>query len=143
MPTTRLIAMPMVPARRRHSEALEQERAQMRNLLQQARKTAKVLELTLSPEERAETIKMHCRTVARQAGWTVQFQTGRLRPYRNRKGREDYEAEVLLVFVTPRNRRRLLGNHADGARQPTHETTMPARRPPVGARGRLVMTWGR
>ena len=93
--------MPAARARRR-SDALEQERAQIRDLLQQARESGKVIELALSTEERDETVKMHYRAIAKETGDAIRFQTARSRSYRNSRGRDEYEAEVMLVFVKPK-----------------------------------------
>jgi len=92
----------MAPVRtRRRSDALEDERAQIRALLQQAGATGMVIELALNPDERDETVKMHYRAVAKETGATIRFQTARHRPYLNRASREEHEAAVLHVFVTP------------------------------------------
>jgi len=103
MPTARLVATPVPTARaRRRSDILEQERVQIRDLLQQARESGKVIELALAAEERDETVKMHYRAVAKETGDTIRFQTAQSRPYRNGRGRDEYEAEVMHVFVKPK-----------------------------------------
>ena len=116
MPTARLVETPQptARARRRRSETLELERAQIRDLLQQARETGKVIELALGAEERDETVKMHYRAAAKESGDTIRFQTARPRAYRNSRGREEYEAEVMLVFVK--------------AKEPDARTRQPRRR---------------
>jgi hypothetical protein len=101
MPSARLIDIP-AHRRRRGSEALERERTQIRELLQQANATGRVIELALADEERAETVKIHYRGVARDVGYAIRFQTGRQRTYRNRRGKEKQEAAVVFVFVVGR-----------------------------------------
>ena len=58
MPTARRVETPQRTVRaRRRSDTLELERAQVRDLLQQARETGKAIELALGAEERDETVK--------------------------------------------------------------------------------------
>jgi hypothetical protein len=101
MPSARLID---IPARRRRkgSEALERERTQIRDVLQHAEAAGRVIELTLADEERAETVKLHYREVARDLGYAIRFQTGRQRTYRTRRGKEKQEGAVVFVFVVGR-----------------------------------------
>jgi hypothetical protein len=75
--------------------------AQAKDLLYQAVKAGQVIELTLDPDERPETIKVRYRSVANAFGYTVRFHTRRYRPYRDELGMEREEAAALLVFVTP------------------------------------------
>ncbi len=101
MPTARLIEKSEVrrAARRRAGEHVRREREEARNLLRQARTSSKVIELTLGQDERDETVKSRYRIVAREEGVKVRFQTAAQRTYRNRKGREEYEASVMIVQV--------------------------------------------
>ena len=101
MPTARLIERSEVrrATRRRAGEHVRREREEARTLLRQARTSSKVIELTLGEDERDETIKSRYRIVAREEGVKVRFQTGAQRTYRNRKGREEYEASVMIVQV--------------------------------------------
>ena len=102
MPTNRLVEIPSIPPRTRgRSDAREQERAQIRDLLRRAGEGGKVIELALDPDERDETVKMQYRAVAREIGARLRFQTARHRPYLNRAGREGHEAALMHVFVTP------------------------------------------
>lgn len=102
MPTARLVDPPVARRRTdRRAAALAEERWQIRELLTQAGASEQAIELTLAPDERDETVKLRYRGVARDMGYGIQFQTGRQRSYLNRKGKEEREAEVLLVHVTP------------------------------------------
>ena len=102
MPVARLVEKPAAPIRtRRRSDALEDERARIRDLLRQAGAPGRVIELALDPDERDETVKMRYRAVAKETGATTRFQTARHRPYINRAAQEGQEAAVLHVFVTP------------------------------------------
>ena len=73
--------------------------SQARAWLQQAREHDKAIELRLGPDERDETVKLRYRLVAKHEQVRVSFRTISQRPYRNRKGREEYEAAVLAVLV--------------------------------------------
>jgi hypothetical protein len=103
MPVARLVERPAVtPRRRGRSAALEHELAEIRRLLQQAAESGRVIELTLAADERDETVKLRYRGVARDLDYAIRFQTGHQRTYRNRRGNEQYEADLLHVFVTSR-----------------------------------------
>ncbi|HWE62103.1 MAG TPA: hypothetical protein VHB98_10355, partial [Chloroflexota bacterium] len=62
--------------------------------------SGQAIELTLGPSERDETIKARYRAVARDEQVKIRFQTASQRTYRNRKGKEEYEAEVMIVMVS-------------------------------------------
>jgi hypothetical protein len=102
MPNARLIERSEVQrvTRRRSGEHAQKEREDARAWLRQARETGKAIELTLGPNERDETIKARFRTVAKEEQLKIRFQTSSQRTYRNRKGKDEYEAEVMIVTVS-------------------------------------------
>src|SRR5579875_2739943 len=102
MPKVRMVEMSEVRQRPRgrNNEQAQKDREEARQLLIQARKSGKVIELTLGPEERDETIKGRFRAAAKIEQLKLRFQTAKQRTYRNRRGMEETEAEVLLVLVS-------------------------------------------
>lgn len=102
MPNARLIERSEVQrvTRRRAGEHVQREKEDARTWLRQARETGRAIELTLAPDERDETIKARFRTVAKEEQCKIRFQTSSQRTYRNRKGKEEYEAEVMIVMVS-------------------------------------------
>jgi len=104
MPTVRLIEKSDIPRSRRHRDGrnhLDWEEA--RAILHAARDADQAVELTLEPSERAETIKLHYRAVAKEEGLRLRFRTAASRERRTRRGRETTEAAVLLVRVARRS----------------------------------------
>lgn len=101
MPNARLVDKHEVQrtTRRRAGEHVQKEREEARRLLRAAREQDKAIMLTLPPQERDETIKARYRVVAKQEGVKIRFQTLSQRTYRNRKGKDEYEAEVMAVWV--------------------------------------------
>jgi hypothetical protein len=101
MPNARLVDKHEVQrtTRRRAGEHVQKEREEARRLLRQARELDKAIMLTLPPQERDETIKARYRIVAKQEGLKIRFQTIAQRTYRNRKGKDEYEAEVMAVWI--------------------------------------------
>lgn len=101
MPNARLIEKTEIQraTRRRTGDHLQKEREDARRWLQEARETGRAIELTLGPLERDETIKARYRIIARDEQCKVRFQTAKTRTYRNRKGDEEREAEVMIVTV--------------------------------------------
>jgi hypothetical protein len=102
MPNVRLIEWSEVQrvTRRRSGEHAQKEREDARTWLRQAQESGKPIELTLAPNERDETIKARFRTVAKEEHLKIRFQTSSQRTYRNRKGKEEYEAAVMIVTVS-------------------------------------------
>jgi len=101
MPKGRLIEKHEVKraTRRRAGEHVQKEREEARAWLRKAKAGDKALELTLSPEERDETVKNRYRIIAKDEGLKVRFHTGSERQYTNRKGVIQAEADVLIVVV--------------------------------------------
>ena len=101
MPEVRLIEKTEIQraSRRRAGENIQREREDARNYLRQAKETGRAIELTLGSEERDETIKARYRSVAREEQLKIRFQTSSQRLYQNRKGRQEHEAEVMIVMV--------------------------------------------
>jgi len=101
MPNARLIEKHEIQraTRRRAGEHVLKEREDARQLLRQARDTARAIELTLGLTERDETIKARYRIVAKEEDLKIRFQTATQRTYTNRKGKEEREAEVMIVSV--------------------------------------------
>lgn len=101
MPNARLVDKHEVQrtTRRRAGEHVQKEREEARRLLRQARDLDKAIMLTLPQQERDETIKARYRIVAKQEGLKIRFQTISQRTYRNRKGKDEYEAEVMAVWI--------------------------------------------
>lgn len=102
MPNARLIEKSEVQraARRRTGEHVAKEKEDARQWLRQAKESGRAIELVLGPSERDETIKARYRAVAREEQLKIRFQTAAQRTYRNRKGKEEYEAEVMIVMVS-------------------------------------------
>jgi hypothetical protein len=102
MPNARLIEKSEVQraSRRRAGEHVAKEREEARQWLRQAKETGRAIELVLGTNERDETIKARYRAVAREEQVKIRFQTASQRTYRNRKGKEEYEAEVMIVMVS-------------------------------------------
>ena len=101
MPKARLIEKHEVrrATRRRAGEQVQKQREEARNWLKQAKDGGKALELTLSPQERDETVKNRYRLVAKDEGWKVRFYTASQRQHTNRKGIAQSEADILIVVV--------------------------------------------
>jgi hypothetical protein len=101
MPNARLVDKHEIQrtTRRRTGEHVQREREEARRLLRQARDQDKAIVLTLPPQERDETIKARYRVVAKQEGIKIRFQTLAQRTYRNRKGKDEYEAEQMAVWI--------------------------------------------
>lgn len=101
MPNARLIEKHEVQraTRRRAGEHVQKEREEARQWLRQARDLGRAVELTLGPKERDETIKARYRGVAKEEDLKIRFQTAAHRSYKNRKGREEREAQVMIVMV--------------------------------------------
>ena len=101
MPNARLIEKSEVQrtSRRRAGEHVAKEREDARQWLRQARESGRAIELTLAPSERDETIKARYRSVAKEDNLKIRFQTATQRTYKNRKGKEEREAEVMIVMV--------------------------------------------
>ena len=102
MPEVRLIEKSDVQrtARRRAGEHIQKERETARTYLRQAKESGKAIELSLDAGERDETIKARYRSVAREEQLRIRFQTAAQRTYQNRKGRQEREAEVMIVMVS-------------------------------------------
>lgn len=101
MPKARLIEKHEVKraTRRRAGEHVQKQREEARSWLRQAREGGKALELTLSLQERDETVKNRYRLVAKDEGVKVRFHTASQRQHTNRKGISQQEADVLIVVV--------------------------------------------
>ena len=101
MPTARLVPKSEVQrtTRRRAGEHVQKEREDARRLLRQARSQDKAIVLSLPATERDETIKARYRVVAKEEGLKIRFQTIAQRTYRNRKGRDEHEAEEMAVWI--------------------------------------------
>ncbi len=101
MPKVRLIERHEVQraTRRRAGEHAQKEREDARQWLHQAKDEGRALELTLGPDERDETIKARYRTIAKEEGVKIRFQTAASRMYKNRKGNDEHEAEVMIILV--------------------------------------------
>jgi len=101
VPNVRLIEKHDVPraTRRRAGEHVQKEREEARQWLRQAKESGRVVELTLGPNERDETIKARYRGVAKEEEVKIRFQTAVHRAYTNRKGNEEREAQVMMVMV--------------------------------------------
>ena len=102
MPNARLIEKSEVQrtSRRRADEHVGREREEARQWLQQAKEAGQALKLTLGPQERDETIKARYRAVAKDMQFKIRFQTAAQRAYTNRSGKEEREAEVMIVTVS-------------------------------------------
>lgn len=102
MPNARLIEKSDVQrtSRRRAGEHVGREREEARQWLQQAKEAGQAIELTLGPQERDETIKARYRAVAKEMQFKIRFQTAAQRAYKNRRGKEEREAEVMIVMVS-------------------------------------------
>jgi hypothetical protein len=101
MPNARLIEKHEVQraTRRRAGEHVQKEREDARLWLRQAKESGRAVELTLGPKERDETIKARYRSVAKEEDLKIRFQTAAHRSYKNRKGKEEREAQVMIVMV--------------------------------------------
>ena len=102
MPTVRLIDKSEVQrvSRRRAGEFAAKEREDARQWLREAKDAGRAIELSLGPNERDETVKARYRSVAKEEQFRIRFQTAAQRTYKNRKGKEEREAEVMIVVVT-------------------------------------------
>lgn len=102
MPKARLIEKSEVQrtSRRRAGDHVARDREEARQWLEQAKEVGRAIELTLGPDERDETIKARYRAVAKDLQYKIRFQTAAQRTYRNRKGKEETEAAVMIVMVT-------------------------------------------
>jgi hypothetical protein len=65
----------------------------------EAKGSGQAIELALGADERDETIKARYRTVAKDEGLKIRFQTAASRTYTNRKGALEREAEVMIILV--------------------------------------------
>lgn len=101
VPNIRLIERHEVQraTRRRAGEHAQKEREDARQWLRQAAEKDQAIELTLGPDERDETIKARYRAVAKEQGVKIRFQTAASRTYKNRKGNDEREAEVMIILV--------------------------------------------
>ena len=101
MPNVRLIEKHEVQraTRRRAGEHAQKEREEARQWLRQAVEQNQAIELTLGQDERDETIKARYRAIAKELGTRIRFQTASSRTYRNRKGKDEREAEVMIILV--------------------------------------------
>ena len=101
MPNVRLIERHEVQraTRRRAGEHAQKEREEARQWLREAGEKDRAIELTLGADERDETIKARYRAIAKEQGLKIRFQTAASRTYKNRKGNEEREAEVMIILL--------------------------------------------
>jgi hypothetical protein len=101
MPKVRLIEKHEIQraTRRRAGEHAQKEREDARQWLLEAKVNGQAIELSLGPDERDETIKARYRAIAKEEGVKIRFQTAISRTYKNRKGNEEREAEVMIILV--------------------------------------------
>jgi hypothetical protein len=101
MPNVRLIEKYEVQraTRRRAGEHVQKQREEARQWLRQAKESGRAVEMTLGPNERDETIKARYRGVAKEEDVKIRFQTAAYRSYTNRKGKEEREAQVMIIMV--------------------------------------------
>ena len=101
MPKARLVEKHEIQkvARRRAGEHVQREREEARTWLRQAKESGRAVELTLGPQERDETVKARYRIVAKEEDVKIRFSTASYRSYKNRKGKEEREAQVMIVLV--------------------------------------------
>jgi hypothetical protein len=99
MPTVRLIEKSSIRRPRRRNERKHQERKEARQILREVHAPGRALGLTLEPKERAATIKPRYRSVAKEENLKPRFRTVQHRMVRNRAGKQQKEAAVLVVQV--------------------------------------------
>ena len=102
MPSVRLIDKSEVQrvSRRRAGEFAAKEREEARQWLREAKEAGRASNFRWGQIERDETVKARYRSVAKEEQFKIRFQTASTRTYRNRKGKEEREAEVMIIVVS-------------------------------------------